>query len=143
MIDSQIIIRKAVTDDIQGVYDLVELFSTTFKVDFECFKVTYSENIIDEKSIILVAMLDKKIIGYCLGFFHSTFYANGKVAILEEIMVMEKFRRKKVGEMLMRDFENWAKSNNISIIGLATRRAAFFYEALNYENSALYFRKLI
>ncbi len=41
----------------------------------------------------------------------------------------------------MANFENWAQDGNCKIVALATRRAEDFYKALNYEESATYFKK--
>ncbi|EMF91272.1 hypothetical protein LEP1GSC005_1843 [Leptospira santarosai str. ST188] len=43
----------------------------------------------------------------------------------------------------MTSFEEWGKNRGSKLIGLATRRAKDFYLALGYEESALFFRKLL
>lgn len=97
----------------------------------------------DEKAFIFVADNGDKIVGYSLGFIHTTFFANGNVAWLEEIMVDEKFRRAGIGFELVKVFEQKAIDNDCKLIALATRRAADFYSAIGYEESATYFRKLL
>jgi GNAT superfamily N-acetyltransferase len=62
---------------------------------------------------------------------------------VEEIMVEESCRRQGVGEMLMREFEAWARARECRLVSLATRRASAFYAAIGYEESAVYFRKLL
>ena len=91
----------------------------------------------------MVAEFNGEITGYCLGFIHDTFYANGPVAWIEEIMVESSHRRSKVGHRLMAAFEAWAKENGAVLSALATRRAAHFYEAIGYEASATYYRRLL
>ena len=51
-------------------------------------------------------------------------------------------RRQRVAESLMTYFEEWAKSK-VVLSPLATRRAATFYQVLEYEESAAYLRKLL
>ncbi|MEZ0299682.1 MAG: GNAT family N-acetyltransferase, partial [Candidatus Methylacidiphilales bacterium] len=68
-------------------------------------------------------------------------FATGSVAWLEEIMLRQDFRRAGIGKMLMEDFEKWARIKSCRMVALATRRAAEFYKALGYEESATYFRK--
>jgi GNAT superfamily N-acetyltransferase len=82
-------------------------------------------------------------VGYLLGFDHPTFYANGRVAWVEELMVGEAWRRQRVGASLMRAFEDWARGRGCRLVALATRRAAAFYTATGYEESATFFRKLL
>lgn len=43
----------------------------------------------------------------------------------------------------MSAFGQWADASGCALIALATRRAAPFYRALGYEESATYFRKLM
>ena len=47
-----------------------------------------------------------------------------------------------VGRALMDAFESWAAGRDCALVAFATRRAAPFYRALGYEESAVYFRKL-
>jgi hypothetical protein len=43
----------------------------------------------------------------------------------------------------MQAFEAWAQTREARLVALATRRAAPFYQAIGYEESAIYFRKLL
>jgi hypothetical protein len=43
----------------------------------------------------------------------------------------------------MNEFEQWAAAAGCTLIALATRRAAPFYRALGYQESAAYFRKVL
>ncbi|UWZ58543.1 GNAT family N-acetyltransferase [Dactylosporangium aurantiacum] len=62
---------------------------------------------------------------------------------MEEILVRAEFRGRDVGRTLMEAFERWAVSRPCNLVGLATRRAAPFYIALRYEESAAYLRKVL
>jgi GNAT superfamily N-acetyltransferase len=90
-----------------------------------------------------VAEIDETIVGYLLASFHGTLFANRPVAWVEEIMVAEAKRRSGIGRALMGEAERWAKGIPTAYIGLATRRAGEFYEALGYEQSASFFNKLL
>jgi len=82
-------------------------------------------------------------LGYLLGFRHLTFYANGPVGWVEEVVVRRQARGLGIGRLLMSAFEQWAAEHGCALVALATRRAAPFYNALGYEESATYFRKLL
>jgi GNAT superfamily N-acetyltransferase len=92
---------------------------------------------------LLVALDGHEHVGYLLGFQHLTFYANGPVAWAEEVYVRSQDRGRGIGRALMRSFEQWAATQGCTLIALATRRAAPFYRALGYEESASYFRKVL
>lgn len=138
-----IVIREASINDREEIFDLVKVFATSFKTKQDSFNESIKHLIDDDSALLLVAEIEKRVVGYCLGFDHFAFYSNGRVSWLEEIMVNESFRRKDVGKSLMKKFEEWSKSRNSKLISLATRRAASFYSAIGYEESAVYFRKLI
>ena len=122
---------------------LARPFATSFAIDEGAFHRSYSELLASSEARLLVAESGSTIVGYLLGFDHHTFFANGRVAWVEEIMVDESCRRQGVGELLMREFEMWARAEECRLVALATRRAAAFYEAIGYEESARYFRKLL
>ena len=82
-------------------------------------------------------------LGYLLGFEHLTFYANGRVAWVEEVLVRGADRGQGAGRALMTAFEAWARGRDCALVALATRRAAPFYRALGYQDSAAYLRKIL
>jgi len=58
-------------------------------------------------------------------------------------MVSSSYYRQRTGKSLMSSFEDWAKSKGAVLSALASRRAALFYKAIEYEDSATYFRKIL
>jgi len=136
-------IRRAVRSDREGVFALVKDFATSFNPEKSAFDFSFDQIHSDGSACLLVAEMNNRIIGYCLGFDHYAFYANGRVSWVEEIMVSEDYRQRGIGRRLMNGFEEWSRARDSKLAGLATRRAAPFYEALDYENSAVFFRKLL
>jgi GNAT superfamily N-acetyltransferase len=65
------------------------------------------------------------------------------VAWVEEIVVRPRERGQGAGAALMSAFERWAAGQGCALVALATRRAAPFYRAVGYEESAVYFRKVL
>jgi GNAT superfamily N-acetyltransferase len=137
------LIRKATLNDADDLFTLVTQCATSFVPQREAFEISLKQLLNDEAACLLVAEVEGECVGYCLGFDHYTFYANGRVAWVEEIMVKTEFRRQKIGYALMEAFEVWARSRGSTLIALATRRAASFYMALGYQESAAYFRKTL
>lgn len=136
-------IREATSDDAPALFPLAEAMATSFQVEQEAFLDSLEEVIADSAAQCLLAEVDGKIVGYLLGFDHRAFFANGRVSWVEEIYVSDSFRQSGIGRRLMDRFEDWCRSRESRIIGLATRRASDFYEALNYEESATYFRRVL
>ena len=134
-------IRVAAPGDEQAVLQLAASFATSFAVEEQAFRSAYAELLNSPDAFLAVAEIDGGVIGYVLAFVHFTFYANGRVAWVEEITVAERLRRQGVGERLMHAVEAWAREREARLVALATRRAASFYQAIGYEESAAYFRK--
>lgn len=134
-------IRRAGPPNGLAIFLLARAFATSFVVEQAAFERTFAELLTHPEAFMAVAEADGEVAGYVLGFDHLTFFANGRVAWVEEIMVGEVYRRQGVGRRLMEAFEAWATAREAKMIALATRRAADFYAALGYEESATYFRK--
>ena len=107
------------------------------------FENALADIISNDDANLSVAEVDGEVVGYCLGFDHYSFYANGRVAWVEEITVKEPLRRRGLGKLLMENFEEWSSNRGNKLVALATRRAASFYERIGYEDSATFFRKLL
>jgi GNAT superfamily N-acetyltransferase len=136
-------IRAARPTDADPLFELAASFATSFRLDKETFRIAYRRLVSRDDVAILVAEDAGKLVGYLLGFTHDTFFANGPVAWIEELTVVEAQRRNGIGTGLVERFEKWALARNAKMIALATRRAASFYEKAGYEESATYFRKTL
>src|SRR5688572_1896434 len=137
------LIRNVRTADFDDLFGLVEDFATSFRPERSAFEAAAQALVVQDDAWLGGAESEGRLVGYCLGFDHLTFYANGRVSWVEEIMVAEACRRHGVGRALMATFETWARSRGSKLVGLATRRAAPFYDALGYESSATFYRKLL
>ena len=136
-------IRPAQYADAKAIFALAQPFATSFVVNEQTFHRSFAALLASSQAHLAVAETAQQLVGYVLGFDHYTFFANGPVAWVEEIMVSEPFRRQGIGQLLMQEFEAWARARGCKLLALATRRAATFYQALGYEESAVYFRKLL
>ena len=136
-------IRPARAADAGAILSLARPFATSFAIDEPTFHRSYSELLTSTETRLLVAESESRIVGYLLGFDHYTFFASGRIAWVDEIMVGESCRRQGIGGLLMREFEAWARARECRLVALATRRAAAFYEAIGYEESAAYLPKLL
>ena len=136
-------IRRAELADSDQLFSLVESFATSFHPTRPAFRYSLEHLLRDGAALINVAVIENDVVGYCLAFDHYAFYANGRVTWVEEITVREDLRGKGIGRELMASVHQWAVARESRLIGLATRRAAPFYKAIGYEESAIFFRKTI
>ncbi len=138
-----VIIRAPSADDETAVWALARRFATSFTVAEAAFSAAFAEVVVDPAACCRVAEKQGVLVGYVLGFDHQTFFASGRVAWVEEIMIAEDLRGRGIGRTLMHSFENWARQRDCRLVALATRRAMGFYRSLEYVESATYFRKLL
>lgn len=126
-----------------SVFQLAKDLATSYIVKFNNFRLSFERILVDNKAILLVAKQSGSAgeIGYCLGTLHTTFYANGDIAWMEELYVEPEFRRDGIGKKLVNYFEKRSQQHQVKLITLATRRAEEFYLAIGYQQSACYFKK--
>lgn len=136
------IIRKAIVEDVDALFALAQDFAASFAVEENAFRASFELLANDTNAYLLAAEIDNRTIGYALAFSHHTFFANGRVAWIEEVMVHSDFRKQGIGKALVQNIEVWATNQNCRLIALATRRATAFYKAMKYEDSATYYRKV-
>jgi len=136
-------VRPAEAGDADAVADLAAGLAQSFPFSRARFGLSYPALLADGDACLLLAADGEGPLGYLLGFRHLTFYANGPAGWVEEVFVRGQERGRGIGRALMSAFEQWAAARDCALVALATRRAAPFYRALGYEESAVYFRKIL
>jgi GNAT superfamily N-acetyltransferase len=139
-------IRRAIKEDAENVAYLAKDLAQSSTFDADKFRVYYPALLAKaatDDACLLIAVDGGEQLGYLLGFQHGSFFANGPVAQVEEILVRGSHQGQGIGKALMDEFERWAGIQGCTLVALATRRAAPFYHALGYEESATYFRKVL
>src|SRR5579859_1610943 len=135
--------RPAGPGDAGAVAGLAAGLAQSFTFSRTEFLRSYPALLGADGACLLLAVNGPEHLGYLLGFRHLTFYANGPVAWVEEVLVRREERGRGVGRALMEAFEQWAAGQGCALVALATRRAAPFYRALGYAESAVYLRKVL
>ena len=136
-------VRRATVADEFALFALVSRFPTPTPPTREVFAFALRLKLKDPDGFIAVAVSDGSLVGYVAGDAHEAFYAGGKVAWVDEILVTEDSRRQGIGRALMAEFEAWAENGRCRLVGLATTGAASFYEELGFETSAGYFKRYL
>jgi GNAT superfamily N-acetyltransferase len=138
-------IRLARPTDTDELFRLATLLATSEVPHRHAFDGSLQAILEDAHQVVLVATPEEGpgLIGYLHGLTHAAFHANGDVGWVEELLVEEESRAAGVGRRLMAAFEEWAstRATDVRYLAVATRRAAGFYRALGYQESAAYFTK--
>ena len=90
-------VRRAGPQDCPAVFALACAFATSYHVEQEAFDRTFAELQANPDAFLAVAEEGEEAAGYLLGLDHLTFFANGRVAWVEEIMASETHRRQGIG----------------------------------------------
>lgn len=139
--NKDVIYRKAKSDDKEELFGLAKGLATSFDVNEVDFSNVF-KSLLDDKNVdLVVAEKAQNLIGYVLVLHHPAFYANGIISWVEELFVLEPYRRKNIGKHLMAEAEKLSKERGSKLVALATRRAGKFYESIGYSESATYFKK--
>ena len=136
-------IRPAVASDASALFELVRAFPTPTPPTPEQFSRALDSKLSDASAGLLVAEHGMELVGYVSGYCHSTFYASGPTAWVDELLVIEGFRGTGIGRQLMDAFEQWAQDRQSVLVSLATRGAAAFYEHRGYASTAGYYKKYL
>jgi GNAT superfamily N-acetyltransferase len=114
-----------------------------FPFDHVAFEPAYVSVLNNPMATLLIVGLDEHIVGYLLGYRHSTFWAGADVWWVEELFVDIDHRGRGAGQSLMNYFEERAQQAGARLVCLITRKAAEFYRAIGYEELAVYLRKVL
>ena len=134
-------VRPASPADRAAVWPLARGLAHSFSPTEAAFRATFATVLADEDALLLVAERAGDVVGYLLGVTHATFFADGPVGWVEELMVADGARRQGTGSALVSAYEEWAAARGARLVALATRRARDFYLNLGYEDSASYLRR--
>ncbi|NYJ00184.1 GNAT superfamily N-acetyltransferase [Nocardioides thalensis] len=136
-------IRPLRPEDEAAVWELARDFATSFTPERPRFSASYAALLTAEDSLALGAVEPGGIVGYLVAHLHQTLFANAPVVWVEELMVQESVRGRGVGRALMSAAEGRAAAEGAAYVALATRRAGPFYERLGFDESAVFYRKLL
>jgi GNAT superfamily N-acetyltransferase len=137
-------VRGAEEGDAPQLFEIARGMTTSFAPSYPTCEASLRTLLGQHDArLLVVENASGGIDAYLLGFVHLAFYADGPVAWVEEVAVRPERRRQGLGRALAAAFEEWARAREARLVALATRRAGDFYTALGYEESAVYFRKLL
>jgi GNAT superfamily N-acetyltransferase len=138
------LIRRIKREDIEEIIPLFHQLWPGIKLDpkeiMEILNIYIQENNYD-----MYCYVNEKIQGLITITQRDAFYYGGKVAIIEDLVVDEKYREHDIGRILVEFVENELKRKGIKTIELASdlhrNQAHEFWEKLGYKKLAYQFRK--
>jgi GNAT superfamily N-acetyltransferase len=92
-------IRPAEAADVDQVAELAAALTMSFEFAPARFRAHYPALLAEPGTRLLLAADKDRVVGYLLGFRHLTFYANGPVGWVEEIVVSDRDRGHGIGRL--------------------------------------------
>jgi len=133
-------IRPARLSDRDQVWPLARALATSYEVERAAYDATFATLLDSDDALLLVAERDR-LVGYLLAQLQHTFHANRPAVWVQEVLVSPDCRGVGVGRSLLAAAEVWAGDAGAAYVAVATRRAAGFYLAVGYRESAAYFKR--
>jgi GNAT superfamily N-acetyltransferase len=134
------IVRPAAPEDADAVFALLTQFAVSYQPQHAAFDQHYPRLLASQDADLLVACVDGRVVGYALGFRLLTLYANGPLLELQELMVNPQHRGTGLGRALVEAMVQRARETGCAEVTVPTRRAAGFYTALGFAETAVYLK---
>lgn len=134
---NNLVIRRAEKDDVIVLVDLLtNLFS--IETDFIIDKQKQQKGLLlmleqTEKSCVLVAEYNGKVVGMCTGQLLVSTAEGGLKAIVEDVVVGKNQRGLGIGSALLAEIEKWAVNSGASRMDLLADKNN--YKALNFYDN--------
>lgn len=135
--------RYANADDEHDLLLLVKKLGHAVPLEESTFPGALSSALADfPRTMIHVAEVDNRVVGYSLTTISTLLYTNGPSAQLQEIAVDDTLESQGVGSALVRAVEADCEARGVTQLTVASRRAGGFYDRLGYTQQAEYMRRL-
>ncbi|UOR13643.1 GNAT family N-acetyltransferase [Halobacillus amylolyticus] len=141
------IIRKATTEDIEGLTDIVGEFG--YSTTYEKMEKRMSKIIANCYYNTLVAEIEGEIIGMLGMHIEYSYVSDDDVGRIIAMVVHSNYRNKGIGEQLIQQAEDWCERKGITTVVLNSgnreeRKAAHeFYKRRGYKGKSTGFYKTL
>ena len=137
-------IRPAVPADLDSLVALLQILfgiEEDFVGDYDRQRRGLEMMLENERGCVLVAEAAGEVVGMCTGQVTISTAEGGPALLVEDVVIMEQWRGKGVGRLLMERLGMWAKEQGIERLQLLADRnngpALDFYAGLGWQGTAL------
>lgn len=139
---TEITIRDAYPDDLNAVVYLLQQLWPGKTITAESLKESFGNSFNLDGHIIRCAVYQETLVGLCSMYIRNNLKAEGNLANIDELVVDESMRGKKIGKLLLEDAEAIAKEKRCKSFGLESsfhrKDAHRFYIRNGYEKLGYY-----
>jgi PhnO protein len=135
-INTDIIIRKAITADLPAVYRLIcELENDTLEHDSFC--QIFEQNLKSKYCFYIVAEIGNKTVGFISLQIQQLLHHSGAVGEVQEFYIDKDYRGKGIGSMLMDEVKQYATDNQLKSLEVTSNKRRTenvnVYESLGFK----------
>jgi len=130
------VVRLARAADGPRVWQLLQQFAASYVPDDAAFAETFPRICANRNALFIVADDGDAAVGYLVAVELPTFFANGPILEIVELVVDEPRRGVGLGKALVEYALNVAWQHGCIEVVVPTRRATAFYERLGFSKSA-------
>jgi len=138
---SKVTIRAAVIRDADAVFALLSQFVVSYVAEREPFDRMFPRLVASPDANVLVAVQEGAVIGYALALRVPTFYANGELWHLQELMVDADHRCRGIGRTLLDRVVVDAHFQGAVEVVVPSRRAGGFYLRNGFVESGMTYKR--
>lgn len=146
ILEGKVLIRKAKRSDIKEIIPLLNQLWLDVQLDIKNIEAIFNEYV-QNVNYKMYFSSEGEIQGLITISLRDSFFYGGKVAIIEDLVVDEKYRGRDIGRKLVEFVEKELRGKGIRAIELSSDlhrdRAHGFWEKMGYMKSAYQFRKII
>jgi ribosomal protein S18 acetylase RimI-like enzyme len=141
------VIRRAACEDFDEVYPLFEQLWPGKAINRDALCHNFSQGVDSEHDVLLCAVLNGKIVGFCAYAVVNNLWQEGQIAYIYAMVVDEAFRSRGIGALLIGEVVAGAKERGLKRVeldsGFPRERAHAFYEKLGFEKRAYLFSTIL
>lgn len=114
-------IKKVAKKDIDIINDLLANHIGSSDFQGRLPTIAHLETLLDDdRSYLLAAVIDTKVVGYSLAYRFPSLYATGNMAYLYDIDVVPEHRQKGIGRLLVETMISLLKQDDVVELWLGT-----------------------
>lgn len=114
-------IKRVEKSDLTVLEDLIENhIDSSDHLDERPTYETLERLLEDDRSYLLVVLIDEKVVGYTLAYRFPSLYASGDMAYLYDIDVVPEHRQKGVGRLLIETVKTYLSRDGVTEAWLGT-----------------------
>ncbi|MDF2857754.1 MAG: family N-acetyltransferase [Neobacillus sp.] len=139
------IIQKATVNDLDSIVELFDLYRVFYeqKSDIDAARLFLEERFRNEESIIFIVKIGEDSVGFVQLYPAFSSVSMRKSWILNDLFVSENYRRKGMGEKLIKTVIDFAVETGVKGVSLETGKgnisAQRLYEKIGFERESNYF----